>query len=147
MRHRYSGKYLNRDTSHRMAMIKNMATSLINHGSIETTLAKAKTVQPYVEKLVTRARNPKGHNTVKFLQSKLASDESVRNLLEKVAPTQQNRNGGYTKITKLPNRVGDNSLMARIEFVKVETKAPAKKAKKAEKAVESKVETETKVEE
>ena len=141
MRHRYSGKYLNRTTSHRMAMIKNMATSLINLGSIETTVAKAKTLRPYVEKLITKARNPKGHNTVKFLQAKLASDESVRNLLEKVAPTHQNRNGGYTKITRLPNRVGDNSLMARIEFVKADTKKASTKAKavkedKVEAAVE-----------
>ena len=123
MRHRYAGKYLNRDTPHRMALLKNMATSLINNGKIETTLAKAKSVKPYVEKLVTKAKNSTGFTTVKYLKAKLATEESVRNLLEKVAPLYTERKGGYTRVTRLPNRVGDNSLMARIEFVKEGKKA------------------------
>src|SRR5258708_29388063 len=143
MRHRYSGKYLNRTTAHRMAMIKNLSSSLIDNGEIETTEAKAKTLRPYVEKLVTKAKNTTGFTTVKYLKTKLATEESVRNLLEKVAPMYKDRHGGYTKITKIRNRVGDNAFMAKIEFVKEaikvkETKEP--KVTKVAKAPKAKVE-------
>ncbi|HSX39691.1 MAG TPA: 50S ribosomal protein L17 [Candidatus Saccharimonadales bacterium] len=136
MRHRYAGKYLNRTTAHRMAMMKNLASSLIDNGVIETTEAKAKFVKPYIEKLITKAKNSTGFTTVKYLKTKLATEDSVRNLLEKVAPMYKERHGGYTKITKLRNRVGDNAFMAKIEFIKEalpEKKAKAVKVSKSKK--------------
>lgn len=135
MRHRYSGKYLSRDTEHRKSLAKNLATSLINKGTIETTLAKAKFVQPYVEKLITKAKSGSNFNTIKYLRNKLSSEGAVRNLVEKLATEFKSRNGGYTRVTKVRNRVGDQALMARIEFVK-EKKAKVEKTKKSAESLE-----------
>lgn len=127
MRHRISGKYLSRTTSHRSAMLRNLATSLVNHGVIETTLAKAKYVRPYVERLITKAKEGNGFNNVKYLKTKLTTDEAVKNLLEKIAPNYKNKTSGYTKIIRTGNRLGDNALTAKIELIKFVKAAKEKK--------------------
>lgn len=134
MRHRVARKILGRDSAHRASLLKNLATSLVVAGKIETTLAKAKFVKPYVEKLVTKAKAGANFNNVKYLKTKLTTDEAVRAILEKVAPEFADRNGGYTRIVRTRNRDGDNSTMARLEFV---TKVKAQAAT-TEKATEAK---------
>lgn len=130
MRHRVNTKKMNRDTDHRKALLRNLSASLIIHGKVETTLAKAKFVKPYVEKLVTKARAGNSFDTLNKVNSKLRSNEALRKLFSDVAPSFEKRPGGYTRIVKLGYRDGDNAPMARIEFVKTkETKAKDSKAK------------------
>ncbi len=119
MRHRMKGKKLGRDTPHRRALRRNLATSLIEEGSIVTSLAKAKYVRPYVEKLVTHAKrgNRNDYAKVKYLKSRLTTDESVAKLLREIAPKYTDRSGGYTRITRIGERKGDNSPLVRISFV------------------------------
>ncbi len=117
MKHRVVRNILGRDSEHRVSLLRNLATSLITHGKIETTLAKAKFVKPYVEKLITKAKAGSTFNNVKYLKTKLTTDEAIRLILEKVAPSFAERNGGYTRIVRTRLRVGDNSIMSRIELV------------------------------
>jgi len=119
MRHRVKGKKLGRDASHRKALRKNLATSLIEEDAIVTTLIKAKYVRPYVEKLITKAKGygSSEFNTRKYLTSKLFGDKAVAKLVNELAPRYKNRDGGYTRIVRLGNRSGDNSMLARISFV------------------------------
>lgn len=128
MRHRVAGKKLNRSSKQRKALLNNLATSLINNGKIETTLAKAKYVRGYVEKLITRAKLGSDFNNVKFMHDKLDTNEAIRNLLTKVAGSVASSTGGYTRITRTGNRSGDNAEMARIEIIKKEEKKPAVRA-------------------
>ncbi|OGC47241.1 50S ribosomal protein L17 [candidate division WWE3 bacterium RIFCSPHIGHO2_01_FULL_42_13] len=128
MRHNVSGKKLGRDTSHRKALLRNLSTSLIETGSIETTLAKAKYVRPYVERLVTKARVG-GTNAVRIVRKGLLSEEMVRKLVNEVAPSFNSRPGGYTRIKKLGKRAGDRADMARIEWVVVKETSSVKKRK------------------
>ncbi len=116
MRHRVSHAKLNRDTDHRKAMNRFMATSFISVGHITTTLAKAKYVQPYIEQLVTKAK-VSDTNTIRHLKASLDTRETVDYLLQKVAPKFVSRPGGYTRIVKLGYRVGDNAPLARLEWV------------------------------
>jgi large subunit ribosomal protein L17 len=138
MRHNVKGKKLNRDTSHRKALSRNLSDSLISHRSVETTLAKAKYIRPYVERLVTRAKKDQSFLTVKYLESRLATEGAVKALMNEIAPMYQNRNGGYTRIVKLPLRSGDKAPMARIEFI-IE-KPKKSKAVKTEEVKETAVE-------
>ncbi|HLC93427.1 MAG TPA: 50S ribosomal protein L17 [Patescibacteria group bacterium] len=141
MRHRVKGKKLNRDASHRKALAKNLSTSLIIHKSLETTLAKAKFVRPYVERLVTKAKNDQSFTAIKYLRNKLTTESAVKTLLIEIAPTFKKRPGGYTRIIKLPERDGDKAKMARIEFIIEKPAKPVKKAgakSKAEKNKEDK---------
>lgn len=126
MRHRVSGKTLGRSKDHRKALLRNLSDALVLKGSIKTTVAKAKFVRPYVEKLVTRAKS-KDINTVKYAKTRLFTNEAVRKLVDEIAPQYSTRPGGYTRIVKLGFRDGDNAEMARIEWVsagknKVESK-------------------------
>jgi len=116
MRHRHGYRKLNRDSSHRKAMLKNLAISLIESGKIETTLARAKELRSVVEKLITRAKDA-DLNTHRFVFSKLANKEATKKLIEEVAPNYTERNGGYTRIIKTRQRRGDASHMAFIELV------------------------------
>lgn len=127
MRHRVSGKKLNRDREHRTALLKNLSESLIMHDGIKTTLAKAKYLRPYVERLITKAKT-QDYQAVRYLKSRLYSDLAVRKLITQIAPANKNRPGGYTRITKTGNRGGDNAQMARIELV--EPKVSETKVKK-----------------
>ena len=115
MRHRYNKKRLNRDSAHRISLLKNLSSELIMHESIETTLSKAKFFRSYLEKLVTKARN-KTYPNVSYIKS-ILGDEASRKLFDDIAPRFKDRNGGYTRILKSGVRGGDAAKMARIEFV------------------------------
>ena len=116
MRHRKKINHLSRTNTHRKAMLSNMATSLILHKRITTTLAKAKALRIYVEPLITRSKEDTTHSrrmVFSYLQSKEAVSELFREISTKVA----DRPGGYTRIVKMPNRLGDNAQMCFIELV------------------------------
>ena len=116
MRHGKKINHLSRKTAHRSAMLSNMACSLIEHKRINTTLAKAKALRKYVEPLITKSKEDTTHNrriVFKYLRDKDASSVLFRD----VAPKINNRPGGYTRIIKLNNRLGDNAEMAMIELV------------------------------
>ena len=131
MRHRVSGKKLGRDDSHRKALLKNMVVSLVEHGSVTTTLVKAKYVKPFFEKLVTRAR-VKDQLTVRELRKRLGNEATVRKLMNDIGDKFAKRPGGYTRIVKLANSGGDNSQMARLEIIQVKEVKVKKEEKSAE---------------
>ena len=116
MRHRKSGRQLNRNSSHRKAMFKNMATSLFEHEVIKTTLPKAKELRRVAEPLVTRAKIDSVHNR-RTAFARLRDDECVGILFKELGPRFKERAGGYTRIIKCGYRPGDNAPMAYIEFV------------------------------
>ena len=116
MRHGKKIAHLGRKTAHRKYMLANMACSLIEHKSINTTVAKAKALKRYVEPLITKSKNDSTHNrriVFSYLKNKYAVTELFRNISEKIGE----RPGGYTRIVKLGNRLGDNASMAMIELV------------------------------
>lgn len=104
-----------RETKQRSALMKALATALISHGRITTTLAKAKALRPHIEKLVTTGKSP-SLATTKLLTSRL-SLVSARKLTKDIAPKFMQRPGGYTRIRNLPQRTSDGASMAIIEFV------------------------------
>jgi large subunit ribosomal protein L17 len=131
MRHNKKINHLGRTTSHRSAMLSNMAASLILHKRITTTVAKAKALRVYFEPMVTRSKDDSTHSrriVFRDLQNKFAVTELFREISVKVA----DRPGGYTRIIKLGTRLGDNAEMAMIELVDYNenllntAKAPAK---------------------
>lgn len=138
MRHRVVTKKLNRDAPHRKALLRNMASSMILNDKIDTTLAKAKYLRPYIERLITKAKANKDHTAIAYAQNKLFSEDAVRKLFSDISVRFATRNGGYTRIVRTGNRAGDNGLTARIEFVekKAEDKTKAKKASKTKKETE-----------
>lgn len=116
MRHGKKINHLSRTTSHRKAMLANMASSLIKHKRIVTTVAKAKALRVYVEPLITKSKDASTHNqrtVFAYLKDKHAVSELFTIVSEKVA----SRPGGYTRILKIGNRMGDNADMAMIELV------------------------------
>lgn len=137
MRHGKKFNHLGRTASHRKAMLSNMATSLILHKRINTTLAKAKALRKYVEPLITRSKEDTTHSR-RTVFSYLHDKNAVTELFREVAPKIADRPGGYTRIIKLENRPGDNAEMCMMELVDFnpwllgdEGKAvPAKKAEK-----------------
>ena len=116
MRHGKKFNHLGRTASHRKAMLSNMAASLITHKRINTTLAKAKELKKYVEPLVTRSKSDSTHNR-RMVFSYLQNKEAVAELFREVAVKVGDRPGGYTRIIKTGNRLGDNAEMAMIELV------------------------------
>lgn len=116
MRHRISDKRLNRDKDHRKALLRGLSTELLLRGKIETTLAKAKAVRPYVEKLVTKAKDD-GRGRVLRLSKDITNVDALKRLFAEIAPKFSARRGGYTRIVKLARRLGDRAQTARIEFV------------------------------
>lgn len=120
MRHGKKVNHLGRTDSHRKAMLSNMASSLILHKRITTTLAKAKALRTYVEPLLTKAKNDTTHSR-RTVFSYLKDKETVTILFREVAEKIANRPGGYTRIVKLENRLGDNAEMAIIELVDYNT--------------------------
>lgn len=116
MRHRKAGRSLRRTSEQRLALLRNLATSLIEQGAIETTEAKAKELRPFVEKLITKARAGTLHArrlAGKHVQKRAAADK----LFQEVGPKFAKRAGGYTRILKTGFRKGDGAEMARIELV------------------------------
>lgn len=116
MRHRKGFNHLGRTAPHRKAMLSNMASSLILHKRIKTTVAKAKALRQYVEPLLTKAKNDTMHSR-RVVFSYLQDKESVKELFDEVADKISQRNGGYTRIIKLGNRLGDNAEICLIELV------------------------------
>ncbi|HLD50790.1 50S ribosomal protein L17 [candidate division WWE3 bacterium RIFOXYC1_FULL_40_10] len=133
MRHRIVGKKLGRDDDHRKALLRNLAGQVIDKEEAETTLAKAKYLRPYLERLITRAIKASKaddsvvkYNAVKYLKGKIYPQDSVKKLFDSILPRFMNVPGGYTKVTRTRNRDGDGALMARIEFSKEAGKKSAK---------------------
>jgi len=116
MRHGKKDNHLGRTASHRKAMLSNMASSLIIHKRIETTVAKAKELRKYVEPLLTRAKEDSTHNR-RVVFSYLNDKTSVKELFGAVSDKIADRPGGYTRIIKLGNRLGDSAEMALMELV------------------------------
>ncbi len=116
MRHRKSGKILDRKVGPRKALIKNLAQSVILYEKVKTTQAKAKAVRPYVERLVTIAKEPTLANR-RLLLRRLPTENAVRKLIEVLGPRYKGRAGGYTRITKLGFRAGDRAAVSLVEFV------------------------------
>ncbi|MHA1549807.1 MAG: 50S ribosomal protein L17 [Alphaproteobacteria bacterium] len=116
MRHRKSGRKLNRTSSHRKAMFANMAASLIRHEQITTTLPKAKELSPVVERLVTLAKRGGLHARRQAI-AELGDQAMVRKLFDTLGPRYKDRSGGYTRVLKAGYRYGDSAPVAVIEFV------------------------------
>src|SRR5210317_175261 len=116
MRHGKKFNHLGRKTAHRRAMLANMACSLIEHKRINTTVAKAKALRQFVEPLVTKSKEDTTHNR-RIVFGRLRQKEAVTELFREVAVKVGDRPGGYTRIIKLGNRLGDNADMAMIELV------------------------------
>ena len=116
MRHRKSGRKLNRNSSHRKAMFRNMAASLVEHESIKTTVPKAKELRRVIEPMITSAKQD---NVAKRRQAfdRLRDKAAVGKLFSELGPRCASRPGGYTRILKCGMRPGDNAPMAIIEFV------------------------------
>ncbi|SMM97982.1 LSU ribosomal protein L17p [uncultured Candidatus Thioglobus sp.] len=119
MRHRKSGRQLNRNSSHRKAMFKNMANSLFEHETIRTTLPKAKELRRVVEPLITKAKIDSVANRRNAF-AKLRDSAMVAKLFNEVAPFFKERKGGYTRILKAGFRTGDKAPMAIIQLVDFE---------------------------
>lgn len=150
MRHNKNFNHLGRTSSHRKAMLANMATSLIMHKRISTTLAKAKALRMYVEPVITRSKEDTTHSrreTFKYLKNKYA----VTELFSQIGPKVMDRPGGYTRILKTGFREGDSAEMCFIELVDFNTiyvkdsgkneAKPKTRRSKAKKALAEKVET------
>ena len=131
MRHNKAVNHLGRQSGHRKAMLSNMASSLILHKHIETTLAKAKSLSEYVEPLITKSKNDTTPNR-RVVFSYLKQKEAVTELFRTVAPKVADRPGGYTRILKTGFRAGDAADMAYIELVDFAA-TPVEKEAKAEK--------------
>ncbi len=139
MRHKKAFNHLGRKKGHRSAMMSNMASSLIEHKRINTTLAKAKALRGYVEPLITKSKTDSTHSR-RIIFSYLQSKEAVTELFRTVAPKIAERPGGYTRIIKTGFRQGDAAEMAMIELVDFNEiynnteKAPAKKTRRRRKS-------------
>lgn len=116
MRHRLSNRKLNRTSSHRLAMLRNMANSLLRHEVIKTTLPKAKELRRVAEPLITLGKKPSLANR-RLAFDRLRDREMVVKLFDELGPRFQNRNGGYLRILKFGFRLGDNAPMALVELV------------------------------
>jgi large subunit ribosomal protein L17 len=144
MRHGKKVMHLGRKTAHRTSMLANMACSLIEHKRINTTVTKAKALKQFVEPIITKAKDDTTHNrrtAFRYLRSK----EAVADLFRDIAVKVGDRPGGYTRIIKLGNRLGDNADMAMIELVdfndvytnKEETKKKTTRRGKAKKSADT----------
>jgi large subunit ribosomal protein L17 len=116
MRHKISGRKLNRTSSHRKAMFQNMVQCLVEHEQIQTTLPKAKELRPIVEKYITMCKST-DLATRRIAISRIGSENSVKKLMSDISPRFNERKGGYTRIIKSGFRKGDNAPMAIIQLV------------------------------
>ena len=146
MRHGKKFNHLSRKAAHRKAMLANMACSLIEHKRIKTTLAKAKALRVYVEPLITKSKEDTTHSR-RTVFSYLKQKQAITELFSDIATKVADRPGGYTRILKLSNRLGDNAQMAFIELVDYneEYSTDKPKRKKARRAKSKKVEDVTPV--
>lgn len=130
MRHGKKVNHLGRKTAHRKSMLANMACSLIEHKRINTTVAKAKALKGFVEPLITKSKDDTTHNR-RIVMARLRQKDVVTQLFRDVAVKIGDRPGGYTRIIKLGNRLGDNADMAMIELVDYNEVYNPGKAKKS----------------
>ena len=137
MRHGKKVMHLGRKTAHRKSMLANMACSLIEHKRINTTVTKAKALKQFVEPLITKSKNDTTHNR-RLAFSALRNKYAVTELFRNVSAQVGDRPGGYTRIIKLGNRLGDNAAMAMVELVDFnevyETNKPEKKKSRRSRA-------------
>lgn len=135
-RHGYQGRKFGRERDQRRALLKGLATSLVEHGEIETTLPKAKELKPYIEKLITKAKKGDLANRRHVIAGLNTQAAAVR-LVDVIAPQLKGRTSGHVRITRTDLRVGDNAQMATIGFVDEikEIEKPVNKATKAAPAV------------
>ena len=116
MRHRKANRRLRRTSEQRLALLRNLASSLLEHGAIETTEAKAKELRPFVEKLITKARSGTLHDrrlAGRHVHKRATADK----LFQEIGPKLAKRPGGYTRVQKLGPRKGDGAMMAQLELV------------------------------
>ncbi len=136
MRHRVKGRKLSRTSSHRKALMGALATSVLKHKRIRTTVAKAKEARSVVETLITKARKDDLHSKRQVMKV-IHDKEVVKELFSEIVPKIGNRPGGYTRVIKLGNRIGDAASMAILELVDyndvINKKAEEKKEKREEK--------------
>ena len=116
MRHRKAGRALRRTSEQKLALMRSLASSLIEHGAIETTEAKAKELRPFVEKLITKARSGTLHDR-RLAGRHVQKRETADKLFQELGPKFTKRAGGYTRILKTGHRKGDGAEMARIELI------------------------------
>lgn len=139
MRHRVKGRKLKRTTSHRNALLRSLATSLLKHKRIKTTLAKAKEARSFVERLITKARKGDLHSK-RLVMNEIKDKEVVKELFSEIVEKVGDRPGGYTRVVKLGTRLGDAAQMAILELVDynevANQKAEQRKAQKEQKAKE-----------
>ena len=131
MRHRKAGRKFKRSPEHRRMLLRNLATALLEHGRIETTLAKAKEVQPFTEKLITLAKDGWNLNNFRRVLAVVTKKDVAFKLFKEIGPRYHSRPGGYTRIFKLAKvRQGDASAMAVISLLgeDEQIKAPTKPA-------------------
>jgi len=126
-RHGYQGTKFGRERDQREALVKSLAESLIIHGRIETTLPKAKTVVPYVERLITKAKKGDLHNRRQIIAD-LQTVSTAHKLVDEIAPKLKGRTSGHLRIERTTNRRGDNAEMAVVSFVDDLKEAPVAKA-------------------
>ena len=126
-RHGYQGTKFHRERDQREALVKSLAESLIVYGSIETTLPKAKTVVPYVERLITKAKKGDLHNRRQVIAA-LQQVSTANKLVDEIAPKLSGRDSGYFRIKRTTPRRGDNAEMARVSFVDDLNEAPVAKS-------------------
>lgn len=129
MRHRKAGRKLNRTSSHRLMMLRNMVTSFLEHERIETTEAKAKEVRSLAERLITLGKRGDLHARRQAL-SVINNKKVVHKLFDEIAPRFTDRNGGYTHIFKTRNRPGDGAALAIVALIPREVQEPKEKASK-----------------
>ena len=116
MRHRAKGRQLSRTSSHRRALLNNMAASLFEHGRVVTTEAKAKELRPFAERLITLARRGDLHAR-RLVERRIKDRDTLGKLFSEIGPRFAARPGGYTRILKLGHRPGDGADIARIELL------------------------------
>jgi large subunit ribosomal protein L17 len=116
MRHNAKGRQLSRTSTHKRAMLNNMAASLFAHGGVTTTQAKAKELRPFAEKLITLARRGDLHSR-RLVERKIKDRDITHKLFTEIGPRFAARPGGYTRILKLGHRVGDGADVAKIELL------------------------------
>ena len=116
MRHKKKGRKLNRNSSHRKAMFANMASSMILHGRIKTTLIKAKELRVILEPMITMAIKKDKNTASRILFSKLRDKAAVKKLIDVIGPQNANRPGGYLSILKCGYRAGDSAMMSIVQF-------------------------------
>jgi len=138
MRHGHGPRKLNRTTSHRLAMLRNMTVSLLKHEAIKTTLPKAKELRRVAEPIITLGKNPTLANK-RLAFNRLRDRDMVVKLFDELGPRYKARNGGYLRILKMGFRQGDNAPMAYVELMDRPVEAEAEAPKKGKKAAREEV--------